>query len=1191
MQTERDSDGRPGARDASSPPRHCSGNVLSGAADPSLRLGAMLALIQQGPAFVWESDCRGALLHLSPAAKTTTGLTALSGSSVEWMAFIHSEDRNQVHTAWRAACDGGGRLSCEARINTVSGAARWHDISAMPVLDDEGEIALWVGTARDVHDEKLRQQALDRANETLCALERYSEGLLYLKDKQGCIVWCNDGVVEVLGLDRKDLLGRLATEYMRGEQDAKHVSVHDRQVVNEGRTLLVEEVLHYPHRVYLSAKAPWRTTSGEVVGLVGISLNITDEQRMRLQWRRAFERHEQVAPIIVSRFDAQLRHLSVTHGVEMVTGLPPTAFVGKSNRELGMPGHLCDAWDRVMQDVLADGQTREIDFTFTGPDAAPRVFRSIVSRDIDDRGGEPTLVAVAHDVTDLKAKQVLVREREARLAAALSVARLQIWTYLVGEDMFVFPAKLRSVHGIGGSGDRVRWVDAFTGIHQDDVERVQRSLRHCAQDGIDYDETYRVRDAEGNHRVVRAAGRLVPRDPSDGSVPHVAGVTFDLTDERRALQLLKESEESLRLAVDAVRAGRYDWNLVTGELKWDDRARTLFHLPEGESPSYEYFLSVLHPEDRVRLAARTGTHLDGARGDGLWSERYRVVQPDGSLRWLEGQGRVTYDDEDELRRPLRFIGLVTDVTERVETLERLAASESALRKSLSALAESEERMRLAMESSSLGWWDLDVTTTHIIWSASARRLHDLPETDDVCLEQALTRVVPEDLPRIRLAIQTAMSPSADGTFHESYRVLWRDGTKREVEAIGRVRFAQCDGKRQATRFSGVVWDVTDERNLWRSLQDKRAYLAALVQTAPVGILSVDERGRISKSNPFMNDLFGVPAREADARSEAGRWESYDAQGARIGIEAYPLIEVLSGADRSETEVLHVAKDGRRMWLRLVAAPVVQQGNRVGAVMVCVDIDAERRAVEGLKEADTRKEQFFAMLAHEIRNPLAAISNAMYMLSREPGLSERATFATGVIGRQSMQLQSLVDDLLEVSRISRDSFTLNKRPTSVTKLVRDASETALLHAQRRAQSLTMTLPLHEVEAAMDAVRMGQVLDNLIGNAIKYTPEGGAIQVALACDSDHLEVSITDNGIGIDRGDLERVFDLFHQQKSQTGHAALGFGIGLAMVKRLVELHEGQVWAESQGLGLGSRFVVRVPITSAVSEKSAVMFEDS
>lgn len=1159
-------------------------NAFSSAQTADLRLGVLLALVQQGPAFVWEVDEAGMLLHLSPAARQTTGYLDTAQSPRHWTSFLHPDDQQRVDEAWREALTGGARLAVEARILCVVGDARWHALTLVPVNDDRGGPILWVGTARDIHDDKMREQELARMKTTLEALERCSEGLLYIKDREGCILWCNDGVVDVLGRERKDLLGRPATEYMRRPQDADHVSEHDRHVVNEGRTLMVEEILHSPHRVYLSAKAPWRAADGAVMGLVGVSLNVTDEHRLRSQWRPEFERFEGATPIIVSRFDAHLRHVTVNKAIETITGLPQTAFIGKTNRELGMPAHLCDEWDAVMRAVLADGRPREIEFTYAAPNAKARVFRSLISLDSDTRGERAALVAVAHDVTELKAQQALIREREARLSAALSVAKLHTWTYLVGEDLFLVPANTRKQHAIGGNSERVRWVDAFSGIHQEDVERVQRSLRQCSHGQADYDETYRVRDAEGNWRWVRAAGRYVPYDPADGSAPHIAGVTFDLTDERRALQMLRESEESLRLAVDAVRAGRYDWDLITGELKWDARTRELFHLPADQSPSFEFFLSTLHPEDRVRLAARVGVQLDGAQSDGLWSERYRVVQPDGSLRWLESQGRVAFDETGGRRRAVRFIGLVTDVTERVEMLERLSASEVALRNSLGALAESEERMRLAMDSSSLGWWDMDVETTSIVWSASSRRLFDMPEAGDVQLEQALERIVEGDVPRIRQAIEAAMAPSADGTFHESYRVQWRDGSLHEVEAIGRVRFERRNGIRTATRFSGVLWDVTQERATWRALQDKRAHLAALVQTVPVGILSVNKDGVVTRSNPFMDELFGRASRGRDVSDAARQWESYRSDGLRLDAHAYPLMQVLDGADRSESEVLHVcANDGRRRWLRLIAAPVAQQGQLAGAVMVSLDIDAERRAVEVLRQTDLRKEQFFAMLAHEIRNPLAAISNATHILARDAGLSERSAFATGIIRRQGAQLQSLVDDLLEVSRISRDSFTLDKVSVSVSQLIQEAGDAALLQAQGRGQSLTVVLPAHEVRAEVDAVRFAQVLDNLIGNAIKYTPEGGMIQLALCADATHFEVAITDNGIGIDAEELDSVFELFHQQKRQSGQPALGFGIGLAMVKRLVELHQGTVWAESEGPGRGARFVVRIPRVAAVSSR--------
>lgn len=926
----------------------------------------LLALLLQDHSMVWGADAEGLLIHLCGSGTWAAPICEPEMTGQHWLTLVHCDDRKAAELSWTRARAALGHCTFKARLEGATAPPKWHEFRAMAVLDDEGVLRSWIGSARDIEAEVQTRRKLEKAEETLRALECCSEGLLYTKDRDGRLTWCNDAVVEVLGRDRDQILGRLAQEYMRGAEDAAHVAQHDHQVISDGRTLLVEEVLQNPRRVYLSSKAPWRGSDGRIRGLVGLSLNITNEQRLRSQWAPDFERLHQTAPIIVSRFDSTLKHTSVSQGIEAVTGMPATSFLGKTNRELGMPSHLCDQWDAAMRAVLMDRVPRDIEFTYTGPDNKPRIFRSLLSADTSPSGGDATLIAIAYEVTEFKAQQAQIREREARLAAALSAAKMQPWSYLIGEDLFLVPPSPGRHEVIRGDSDRVRWVDAFTSIHRDDVDRVQKSLRRCAHEQIDYDETYRVRDAEGNWRWVRAAGRYVPHDPSEGSAPQIAGVLFDLTEERQAQHRLKESEESLRLAIDAVDAGRYDWDLATGELRWVDRTRALFHLPTHLAPSYEYFLSKLHPDDRVRLAARVGMQLDGSQSDGLWCERYRVMQPDGSLRWLESQGRVSFEEGSGQRRPLRFIGLVTDVTERVETLERLAASEGALRSSLNALAESEERLRLAMESSSLGWWDMDVASTRIVWSASARHLFDMPREGEVRLEEVLIRVAPEDLPRVQEAIEAAMSPCADGTFHESYRVLWRDGTKREVEAIGRVRFASLESGRTATRFTGVLWDVTEERCTWRTLQDKKAYLAALVQTAPVGILSVDERGLITRSNPLMVELFGPLALGEDVHLLAEHWESHLEDGTRIATDQYPILQALSGTFRAEVEVRHRPSGSlHQLWLRLIASPVIQHGRSVGAVMACIDIDAERRAVEVLKEADARKEQFFAILAHEI----------------------------------------------------------------------------------------------------------------------------------------------------------------------------------------------------------------------------------
>ena len=240
-------------------------------------------------------------------------------------------------------------------------------------------------------------------------------------------------------------------------------------------------------------------------------------------------------------------------------------------------------------------------------------------------------------------------------------------------------------------------------------------------------------------------------------------------------------------------------------------------------------------------------------------------------------------------------------------------------------------------------------------------------------------------------------------------------------------------------------------------------------------------------------------------------------------------------------------------------------------------EQERQAaLDQLREADAHKDDFLALLAHELRNPLAPIRAAADLLRLRDGVNAEQLRRTGdIVGRQVDQMTHLVDDLLDLSRVRRGLITLDRVPVDLGAVAKNAVEQVRPQVERRHHSLDVRLPSQPVHVEGDHKRLVQVLANLLGNAAKYTPEGGRIRLALAVRGDLAEVCVEDNGIGIDAALLPRVFDSFTQGTRTAGRAEGGLGLGLALVRRLAELHGGEVVARSAGPGQGSTFVLTLP----------------
>jgi signal transduction histidine kinase len=232
-------------------------------------------------------------------------------------------------------------------------------------------------------------------------------------------------------------------------------------------------------------------------------------------------------------------------------------------------------------------------------------------------------------------------------------------------------------------------------------------------------------------------------------------------------------------------------------------------------------------------------------------------------------------------------------------------------------------------------------------------------------------------------------------------------------------------------------------------------------------------------------------------------------------------------------------------------------------------------MQALREADRRKDEFLATLAHELRGPLAPLTNSLRLVERGEPLSGRGRDALRMATRQTVQLRRLVDDLLDVGRITRGTIVLRPERLDAVAVLRQAAEAIRPDCAARRQALLVDAPTAPAWFDADPVRTAQMLGNLLRNACKFTPEGGTLRLGATDLGDRVEFRVTDDGIGIEPDAIERIFELFHQHEPDAGHVHGGLGIGLALVRRLAALHGGSVHATSEGRGRGATFVLSLP----------------
>ena len=382
----------------------------------------------------------------------------------------------------------------------------------------------------------------------------------------------------------------------------------------------------------------------------------------------------------------------------------------------------------------------------------------------------------------------------------------------------------------------------------------------------------------------------------------------------------------------------------------------------------------------------------------------------------------------------------------------------------------------------------------------------------------------------------------------------------------------------------IIWGRSE-----RALRASQAQLRTIVDNLTEGLVVADLDGRLLQWNRAVLEMHGFD-RPAPSPVPLARlpelFELSTEDGAILHLDEWPLSRILRGEVVRDCELRVRRRDIN--WQRFFRYGGTLARDAAGkpllALVTAVDVTERKRAEESLREADRRKDEFLATLAHELRNPLAPIRTGVDVLSKgDPG-QETAAEVLEMMRRQVTHLVRLVDDLLDVSRITRGKIELRKERVDLAHVITQAMETSrpLIVASRH--TLTVAMPSEPAYVDGDPIRLAQVFSNLLNNAAKYTSEGGQIGVDVMVEASEAVIRVRDTGLGIHSAMLPKVFDLFFQLDRSRGLAQGGLGIGLTLVQRLVEMHGGTVEARSDGLNRGSEFLVRLPLAPPVERRA-------
>jgi PAS domain S-box-containing protein len=1113
--------------------------------------------------------------YVSPRFARVTGLVRedlLSGLASPHER-VHPVDRPAVRAASLRAERTGEPIALEYRVSGGNGDWSWIAQRAALVRDEQGRPLVWKGLLLDV-SERRQLDAVLRENQTRFrrAFEDAAIGMSIGSLDDVCLD-ANTAYCRIVGKTREELIGHVFAGFTHQDDVEAYTRLHTRLQAGEIDAYQMEKRYLRPDGTVVSGLltvSAVRDESGVHLYDLGQLQDISEQKRLEAELRESEERFRRAfedAGIGMSIAEPRGQLIDVNPALCRMLGYSREELRQMSFADITHPDDVSaslkqalrlardeiDGYSLEKRYIRKDGEILWADLTVTAVQHAA--------------GGPVRVIGQVQDITARKAAEAALRESEARFRSVFERAGIGMSLATPDREIVLANPALGRLLGYA--------PEELVGLRVDDLSFSVNPAQH-------EEHRQRLRAGEidayqSEKRYVRKDGSLISalvdvssvRDEHDELIATI-GQIQDVTAWKEAEAELRASEARFRALVqndpDVIAVIDADWQVTY----ISPSAESAFGIPATEllGPVEARFQSI-HPEERekaIGLFARVGEQSGAAA-----SLEARIWHEQRGWRWFQ----ITVSNQLADHGIAGYVFNVRDITERKD-------AEAALR-------DSEARFRSIFEGAAIGMSLADLDgTLRMANPAFERLLGYAPgelngiHTDDITLF--------DDVP-IQIDHRRRLRTGEVDEYQLEKRYWRKDG---QIVWVLLSASAVLDEKGVPQAVIGQVQDITARRGAEAALRESEARFRALVQNDPDVILVIREDMTMSYVSPSTMTAFGVPAEELlgpvpgnleyihpdDREQVSALFDMVNSQpGAVAAVEARFNHRELGWRWFLVTISNHLADPGIDGYLFNLRDITERKHAELATVAA---LETQQAAIAELEQLNRSKSRFLSTISHEFRTPLTAIIGYSELLASNAADPAQVAEDAAVIHREASRLNRMVDDVLVVDRLDANRMPLDATPVDLNTIVRNVAETFRPLTDKHHLALDLDPALPPIPG--DADRLAQAVTNLISNAVKYSPTGGAVTIATRNDGDDVVLTVQDEGIGIARKDLPRIFERFERVESGIAGRISGTGLGLSIVREVATLHHGEVWAKSK-FGVGSTFSLALPVRQPAGDSAA------